>query len=67
MNTMNENLSGREYSSFRSSTLLAQQTHDFCQRGDVTFQINAATARINGQEKDLLAAGVIKPYVKNAG
>lgn len=67
MNTMNENLSGREYSSFRSSTLLAQKTHDFCQRGDVTFQINAATARINGQEKDLLAAGVIKPYVKNAG
>lgn len=67
MNTLNESLHGQEYSSFRSAALVAQKTKDFCQRGDVTFQIDSATARINGQEKELLAAGIIKPYVKNAG
>ena len=67
MNTLNESLNGQEYSSFRSAALVAQKTKDFCQRGDVTFQIDSATARINGQEKELLTAGIIKPYVKNAG
>ncbi|MGX8941184.1 hypothetical protein ACWWJF_13050 [Symbiopectobacterium sp. Eva_TO] len=67
MNTMNESLHGREYSSFRSATLVPQKTNDFCKPGDVTFQIDSATARINGQEKELLATGIIKPYVKNAG
>lgn len=67
MNTMNETLYGREYSSFRSAELVPQKTKDFCQPGDVTFQIDSATARINGQEKDLLATGIIKPYVQHAG
>ncbi|MBG6247457.1 MULTISPECIES: hypothetical protein [Symbiopectobacterium] len=66
MNTMNESLHGREYSSFRSATLVPQKTNDFCKPGDVTFQIDSATARINGQEKELLATGIIKPYAKNA-
>lgn len=59
MNTMNESLNGREYSSFRSSTLVPQQTTDFCQN-DFTLHIDSATARINGQEKDLLAANIIR-------
>lgn len=67
MNTMNETLHGQEYSSFRSATLVPQKTKDFCHTGDVTFQIDSATARINGQDKELLTTGIIKPYVKNAG
>ncbi|MGK2889546.1 MAG: hypothetical protein ACSLEN_11965 [Candidatus Malihini olakiniferum] len=51
MNTLNASLNGREYSSFRSATLVLQKTNDFCQRGDVIFHIDSATAWINGKEK----------------
>ncbi|MCG8710638.1 sel1 repeat family protein [Brenneria sp. 4F2] len=59
MNTMNESLNGQEYSSFRSSTRVAEQNPAFCQ-SDFTIHIDSATARINGQEKDLLAANIIR-------
>ncbi|MGL9734884.1 MAG: hypothetical protein ACR5LF_01510 [Symbiopectobacterium sp.] len=67
MNTMDESLYGREYSSFRSATLVPQKNKDFCKPGDVIFQIDSAMARINGQGKDLLATGIIKPYVQYVG
>lgn len=52
MNTLNRNLNGYEYSSFRSSTLQTLQQPEFCSR--LTFDITAATATINKKDVDVL-------------
>ena len=52
MTTLNLNLNGYEYSSFRSSALQTLQQPEFCSR--LTFDITAATATINGKDVDVL-------------
>lgn len=59
MNTMNEDLTGREGDSFSSSTLVPMKTDEFC-RFQADYQIKEATAIVNGKPMDLVAAGILK-------
>lgn len=58
MNTMNEDLDGREGNSFSSSTLVPMKTEAFC-RFQADFKISEATALVNGRNVDLLAERMI--------
>ncbi len=59
LNTMNEDLDGREGDSFSSSTLVPMTTKEFCEfRPD--FKIKYAIATVNGRNTDLLADGILK-------
>ncbi|WMD22984.1 tetratricopeptide repeat protein [Achromobacter seleniivolatilans] len=59
LNTMDEDMNGREYNSFTSSTLVQMQTKEFCDFGP-NYKILAATAAIHGHNVDLLAEGILK-------
>lgn len=59
MNTMNEDLDGREGNSFSSSTLVPMKTDEFC-RFESDYKITEATALVNGRKADLLAEGMLK-------
>lgn len=59
LNTMNEDLDGREGDSFSSSTLVPMTTKESCEfRKDYT--IKYAIGTVNGRNTDLLADGILK-------
>lgn len=62
LNTFNIDSNNRESNSFEETILLPIYQSEFCQH-DLTWQINAATATVNGQEMDLLKTGVLTPVI----
>lgn len=49
--------------SFQETILLPIYQSEFCQH-DLTWQINSATATVNGQEMDVLKAGILTPVIR---
>ncbi|KHS77317.1 tetratricopeptide repeat protein [Pectobacterium brasiliense] len=64
LNSFNAGMIGEKFIFSQKSALLPQYKPDFCQFSDLEFQVISATATINGEEVDVLKAGILKQQEK---
>ncbi|WP_174872413.1 SEL1-like repeat protein [Pectobacterium polaris] len=63
-NSLDAETIGEQYIVSRKSTLIPMYQSGFCQFSDLKFQAISATATINGEEVDVLKAGILKQQEK---
>ncbi|MDX6915770.1 tetratricopeptide repeat protein [Pectobacterium carotovorum] len=63
-NSLDAETIGEQYIVSRKSTLIPIYQSGFCQFSDLKFQVTSATATINGEEVDVLKAGILKQQEK---
>ncbi|MEI7221386.1 SEL1-like repeat protein [Pectobacterium carotovorum] len=64
LSSLDAGMMGEKFIFSQESALLPQYQSDFCQFHDVEYQVIAATATINGEEVDVLKAGILKQEEK---
>ncbi|KAA9001973.1 sel1 repeat family protein [Affinibrenneria salicis] len=60
LTTLDGGMNGQTFGSLQESLLLPMRQSDFCQFSELAYRVKAATATINGQETDLLKAGILQ-------
>ncbi|WP_261847661.1 sel1 repeat family protein [Pectobacterium araliae] len=64
LSSLDAGMIGEKFIFSQASALLPQYKPDFCPFSDLEYQVTSATATINGEEVDVLKAGILKQQEK---